>query len=1068
MIRSIPSRIGMVLSLALGTAVLAQALVPEVAHAQAPADKKKDATRDQREERRVMKATQVDIAGQKSAEFRELARKARLESMQRLKGIIQNFEGSAEQRADMIMRLAELEFEEGRDLYLSEMETYNTAVDKCFNQQNPPCAIDSVKVDEYTKQSRKWQETSIKHYRQILQSYPTFQRADEATFFLGQALADIGQKKEANDEFTRLVKTYPRSGKLPDAYVLIGEYWFELNEATKALTHYLKATQYKDHDKYAFANYKLAWCYFNVGETAKSIDTMKAVVQISMADNTGKKSNLQLQEEALKDLVRFFADAGEMEEAYRYFTGLGKKDLISDMLKRLAGTYIEQGKFELAINTYKRLISEAPNGANAPEYQNEIIKALQKMGKKADTLAAIEELRKTYGKGSLWARENAANQEAVKSAGDYLEKNLRTVANDYHAEARKLKTGEGARQAYDYARKAYENYLEYAVGNPASYDVRHDYAELLYTVKDYGAAYEQYMEVVKLQPKGKHSRFCARSAIFAAEEVIKKQSKEAGGGSPDPGKGNAAVELNDWEKKQLAAMDQFRSLFPDDKDTRGVLYKSAYLLFSKNQFKEASDRFRIVIGMDPASDDAERAANLILSSFEAVEDWTNLKDVSKAFRDQKGLGNAKFKTEIGTIYEKASLKLIEVNLAKDKDEAKAATGYVEFYKEFPTSESADFALNNATVYLRKLGRVAETITWRKEIYTKFPKSKFFKEQVAQLGFDYESIADFAQAAEWYERLFSLDTQYKAADAAIYRAAEFRKALGQWEQSIKDYELYIKTYPDKPDLTGLQFQIAKTLEDQGRSSEASKFYNGFFTKPPATASMDEVIFARLRYGLLLDKLGQGSKVAQHWKETNQVYEKAKGAGTQMSAVAPTAIAQIRFMLAESEYQRFMAMKIDGPGDKKGVRQKDIDVMMKTQLANKLKAIGALEKTYTAVVSEGAGEWGLAALVRLGGAYENMSATLKASYIPNYLTPDQKELYVMALEDKAYPAVEKAANFYGLALQKAYEFNLYNDNTGTATRRLGVIRPDDFPGLFEDVPKPRFAAPSVTTAPFVTEP
>jgi hypothetical protein len=57
---------------------------------------------------------------------------------------------------------------------------------------------------------------------------------------------------------------------------------------------------------------------------------------------------------------------------------------------------------------------------------------------------------------------------------------------------------------------------------------------------------------------------------------------------------------------------------------------------------------------------------------------------------------------------------------------------------------------------------------------------------------------------------------------------------------------------------------------------------------------------------------------------------------------------------------------------------------------------------------------------------------------------------------------------LALEKAYQLNLYNDNTNTATVRLGVIRPDDYPGLFEVVPKPRFAAPSVTTAPFVTEP
>ncbi len=1065
MVRSIPSRIGLVLSLAMGIGTLASVVIPEPAYAQAPADKK-DSTRNQREERRVMKAAQVDAAAQQSAEFREMARQKRQESMTRLKQLIKEFEGSADQKAEMIMRLADLEFEEGRDIYFGEMEIYNAAVDKCFNATNPACDIATVKLEDYTQKSREWQQKSIKHYRQILQNYPTFQRADEATYFLGAALGDVGQKKEANDEFTRLVKTYPESAKIPDAYVLIGEYWFEENQAYKALTAYQKAAAFKNHDKYAFANYKLAWCYFNVGDPEKAIVTMKSVVAFSMADTTGNKSNLQLQDEALKDLVRFFADAGAMDEAYKYFNGLGKKDLIRDMLKRLAGMYVEQGKLEDAILTYRRLISDAPEGSNAPEYQDEIVKAFQKMGKKQETLDEIERLRKTYGKGSAWARANAANQDAVKSSGEYLERNLRTVASDYHTEARKLKTGPGAKTAYDFAQQAYENYLTEFPTNKYSYDIRYQYAELLYTVKKFEQAYEQYMEVVKIDNKGQHSKFCAKSAIFAADKVIESQGKAAGSGSPDPGKKTEPIALNEWENKYLAAMDQFRTLFPDDKDTRGILYKSAYLLYNKNQFKEASDRFRIVIGMDPASKDAEAAANLILDSFNLVEDWNNLKDVSKAFYDQKGLGSPDFKKEVYGVYENASLKLITIDFEKTQDKAKAAAAYLAFYKEFPASQNADLALNNATVYLRELGRVKEAIENRLEIINKFPKSKFYKDQVAALGFDYESLADFPQAADWYEKLFALDNKHPGAADAIFSSALFRKALGQWEQSIKDYQLYMATYPEKA-TPGLQLAIAQIYEEQGRAAEASKLYQAFFTKPPTNASMDEVVYSRLHHGLLMDKLGQGSKVKAHWSETIQVYEKAKAAGTPIGSVAPSAIAQIRFVLAEEQFQKFLSMKIDGKSEKR-LNRRDQDKFLLKQLSDKAKAMMELEKTYTVVVGEGAGEWGLAALVRLGSAYENMSETLRTSYIPTYLTEDQKELYVMGLEDKAYPQVEKAAAAYELALTKAFELNLYNENTAIATRRLGVIRPDDFPGLFEQVPTPRYAAPSVKTASFDDKP
>ena len=41
------------------------------------------------------------------------------------------------------------------------------------------------------------------------------------------------------------------------------------------------------------------------------------------------------------------------------------------MLKRLASTYFEQGKFEMSIQTYRCLIAEDPQGTDAPEYQND-------------------------------------------------------------------------------------------------------------------------------------------------------------------------------------------------------------------------------------------------------------------------------------------------------------------------------------------------------------------------------------------------------------------------------------------------------------------------------------------------------------------------------------------------------------------------------------------------------------------------------------------------------------------------------------------------------------------------
>ena len=73
--------------------------------------------------------------------------------------------------------------------------------------------------------------------------------------------------------------------------------------------------------------------------------------------------------------------------------------------------------------------------------------------------------------------------------------------------------------------------------------------------------------------------------------------------------------------------------------------------------------------------------------------------------------------------------------------------------------------------------------------------------------------------------------------------------------------------------------------------------------------------------------------------------------------------------------------------------------------------------------------------------------------------------MGLEDKAYVQTEKAVNTYAQALGEAYKYNVYDDNTAFATRRLGDLRPEDFPVLIEELDLPRFTARSSVQRSFI---
>ena len=1024
--------------------------------------------RDKREERRALKMSdmdQVDMAQQ----YREEARAKNLELIEKYEQTLRSGQIRGEQKATVMFRLAERYFDEGRYHYFKEMESFQAKYDECFN--TPGCNLEKMVADN--SESTKWQEQSIRLYEQILTSYPNYTRADEVLFYLGTALLEIKKPDQAVRQFMRLTKNYSQSTYLPSAYIAIGEYWFERNDAYKALQQYQKATRFKNSPKYGFATYKLAWCYYNVNEYDKAIDTMKSVVSYSQAAaQGGDKNKLTLYDEALKDLVRFFADAGEMNEAYDYFSRLGKKELIYKMLKRLGRMYFEQGKFEQAIETYRRLITEEPQSPAAPDYQNEIIQAYRRMGAKDQVLSEIDRLLRDYGKSSSWARANSADQDAVNEAARYVEKALREVALGYHQEARKLGTGRQAKETYILAEKAYRKYVVEFPSGKYTYDMRFSFGEILWELKNYPEAYEQYLAVVKIDPQGKHSKQCAEDAIFAAIELVKIEEKE---GKVQKRKGSTDIEpkeLSDWEQKLLSAMDSFTATYPDSKDTTKWLYESGELLFSKNLLDKASERYQTVIAREPRSKQAKNSAKGIVDALAfranaktetkeyelALKDWKALQSTANSFNNQEGLGNAAFKKEMFEYYEIASAKLVEVTFESsskgDSDKITAANGYTEFAKTFPASKKADVALNLAAIYYYETNRLADSMDTRATLIATYPKSKFYSEHIARLGYAHETIADYPNAIIWYERLFNEDKDHEFAKDAMYTAIVLHDRMGEYDAAISGIEQFMKTYPGDERVKDMPLYIARIHKKSGDLDKAGKAYYTFFAEPPKSATEEQRIFARLQYGKLLKEQGvESDRLLKYWKTTMAAIERAQAKKqVEPSPQLQSWIAEIRFDQAMQDSKSYTNYKIKGP--KGRPTQYSTMQTVKKQVANKTQGFQDTEKRFTDVVELKGGVWTIAAIVEIGKAADNYADSIYNSYVPYWFDQDQTDMWKMRLEDQAYVYNERAVEYYQLALQKAYESNIYNDYTAYAVRRLGELRPNDYPEFAEIVPENTF--------------
>ena len=130
--------------------------------------------------------------------------------------------------------------------------------------------------------------------------------------------------------------------------------------------------------------------------------------------------------------------------------------------------------------------------------------------------------------------------------------------------------------------------------------------------------------------------------------------------------------------------------------------------------------------------------------------------------------------------------------------------------------------------------------------TTIPKSKKYTENVARLGFAYETIAKFEIAADWYEKLYDVDKEYEMTKDALHRASIFRESLGQYDKAIANKEEYMKAYPDDARNVGYQFDIANIRKER-RFCGTKSILQLLSPKHPEGASEQSKFLLDYKYG-----------------------------------------------------------------------------------------------------------------------------------------------------------------------------------------------------------------------------
>ncbi len=951
-------------------------------------------------------------------------------------------------------------------------------------------------------------------------------------FYLGSSLWDLEKYKDALSIYKELIRAYPDSKWIPDAYLAFGEYYFDKADLDRALMAYKKVSEYPDSEIYPYGLYKQAWCYFNLHEWKKAKDKFREVIALADMEKgtTGRK--IQIRKEALNDFTLTYSHEGSAKDAPRIFTDMAPEEA-HKLLVNLAAMYFDDGKDKKAVILYRWLINKEKCSSEIPFYQGRIVDAASRVGNKRYTVIQVRELVRKFEEVKRCVKNPDERQKArIKEAEELAEVTLRRLAGTWYKEAKETKQ----KETFEYAQELFGDYLDLFPKSKDAYDIRFAYAELLFhrlarferAAVEYGKLVQKdlaYLKKHKKFPKGKVKKgdpsppgtyFCdaAYKSMQAHREIMKKSRRKEkkrlkkektrlAAKAKKAGKNIEKMPIPKYKKRFIAAAEIFLDYCPKDEDILDVKYDIAKTYYDYYHLDESIERFDEITKDFPESELAVYAANLVLDALYEREDFDSLnKYARKYYKNQRLMKNEKLHTYLSNLIPKIAFKRIEgleqrlrkakkgnKPLSEKRIYAKVAYAYIKFWREFPKHELADEALFDAGIKYEQAELLDKARKARQLLIDQYPKSDLVPGTIFNLAENSERLTDFDKAAELYEQYartykkmkgLGKAVSYKSksrrhrrkrkrakaiekpskkekrfkgnrrtwnledAKVALLNAGIYREALHQYKRAISDRMEYVKLFPNSKEAPQVYYSLGLLYERLGRLSKAAEVFKGYYQRYMG-ANLDRAIASHMKRYVVLSKRKRPNRreLKKELETTLSLYNKysrRKRKKKKKLLEAAEAAAHAAFIMAEPTYKEYIRFHFTR-SRKRGAKAEQKH--FKKQLAQKVKLFKKVEKIYTAVAKRKQAEWAIAALYKIGRAYENFAETFYRAPLPKGLTPEQLDLYKSTLRNMGQPYEDKAVAHFEAAVKKGSELGFYSRFTQLALKKLQHYRPMEYP-------------------------
>lgn len=918
-------------------------------------------------------------------------------------------------RDNMLLRLGQLYAEKYQELGLAESELYTRQLEEFEKKKVADKSAKRPDIDN--SRSKRYLKDALTLFYSLEKEYPRHPKIDEVIFFIGFVEMESGNTAKGSAYLERVVSKYPQSRKFDEALVYLGDFYFDKVKFGAAMAKFNILSRRQDSPLYHYAVYKLAWCELNMSQQVKGLRRMKGLV--SNLKGATEKAKFNLREQALKDLVVFYAETEAVDEAIDFFTDEQGKEKALENLKLIADILRSKARDEAAIKAYTKLLAEFGDSPDAPKLHLGLYEARARLGQTERAVEALASAIQRYGATSEWAKKFPKEKAAdVQETLEALSAEGLRVAMFHHNSAQKSSN----KAAFAYAQKLYTALLDSFPQHPDRKKISFYRAEILYAQGHWLAAANSYMDAAKVPPKDKVTDDSVYAALLALDRLTAKNEKlERFSKEEQKNVSLTPDEIPNEELKFIEVGEFYIKEYPKGERIVDVRFRIASIYYRYHHFDKAQALFRDIALTHPTHRSAPTAAHIVLDIYNIKKDYENLNSSAELFAGTKGLGDAQFKAEMAQISGEISFKRVE-KLEGDNKWTEAGESYFTFYRNNPSGPLAEKSLYNAYVSFEKGGDIVRAAETSKLFIAKFPKSEFTQKMTLALAKNAERQYDFDLAQRLYDDFHKKFPKDKEARKALYNAAVFAELLEKNSQSLKLYDEYLKERVSNEERRAIAVSQAKLHRRMGQWDKMGAIYRRLAREARST---DE----RLTYlGELARQYERGGKMAERtvvMNEIRAIYASAPGKKPTGSGVQYAAEAQFKAVAKSRE--KYEVVKVRFPPE-------DLLYLLK----RKQNLLTKLAKEYDAVVDVGVPEWGVAALFEKGAAYENFVTTYRAVQVPASYKGETRTDAEKALKDidtkLVAPVENKSQEIFKACATRASEFHVATEYSSKCRQKI----------------------------------